>query len=129
MKMQRMCCELSEVFSQEKLLEIILGFKDDISSLRVDIKEHSANMKKYNGLWDRFDKIETITADKIDKIETIIAEVKDSQNKCQVKCETKEKVEDKIENKQDKKKNLFQLSLANIIQVGIGVVAIVALLK
>jgi len=120
---------LSEVFSEEKLLEIILGFKDDISGLRVDIKEHSTNMKKYNGLWDRFDKIEIVTADKIEKIETTIAEVKDSQTKCQTECKTKDKVEDKIEDKQDKKKNIFRLDLANIIQIAIGAVAIAALLK
>lgn len=126
--MYKGCGILSEVFSEEKLLEIILGFKDDISNLRVDIKEHSTNMKKYNGLWERFDKIEIVTADKIDKLESTITELKDSQTKCQTECKTKEIVEDKVEEKQDKKKTLFKLDMANIIQIGIGIIAVIALL-
>jgi len=114
-----------EIISQEKVFELLIDMKDGLADIRVKLEKTNgnlevtnANIKKYNGLLERQYKFENELSD-----------MKAMQALCQVKCETKEKVEDKIENKQDKKKNLFQLNLANIIQIGIGIIAIIAILK
>ena len=120
-----MTFENNEIISQEKVFELLIGMKDGLADIRVKLEKTNgnlevtnANIKKYNGLLERQY-----------RFENELSEMKTSQVLCQAKCETKEKVEDKIEDKQDKKKNIFRLDVGNVIQIAIGIVAIIALLK
>jgi len=90
--------------------------KDDLEKLDIKI-----NMK--------LDECNNNRKHDIKELDKKVEIIKESQTKCQIECKTKENVEDKIDDKQDKKKNIFRLDLANIIQIAIGVVAIIAILK
>lgn len=134
------CCVLSvsdereELFSQRDFIGMIMGLKDDINELTVKMTETNgniaitnSNIAKYNGLLEKFDYCEALNNTRFDRLETEVAEVKQLHLQCQAERITEEKVEGRYQVVTDQKKNLFRLDAANVIQILIMAIAIVAL--
>lgn len=113
---------------------MIIGLKDDINELTVKMTETNgniaitnSNIAKYNGLLEKFDDCEALNNTRFDRLETEVAEVKQLHLQCQAERITEEKVEGRYQVVTDQKKNLFRLDAANVIQILIMAIAIVAL--